>query len=255
MKLKKQHYLSSLVVCALFVANALLAQETLVYYNFGDDNTTGTGQTLSPKTINTALLNSASSFTSGKGAVSKGPERNVGGEKYFHPNMYCFTQNIDGEGNATEFSITLTPNSESPVNLGQISFDIGYQNNGAGPHPAYSIYYGLKITIDGKTDTLTDIFRYDVYASTDAENYLGGSPIFDTQAIFDLSAYQNVSSSITLSIVVYATTGSSFNGNQTARIDNVTVTTAAPVPEPATTALFLAGFVLIATFIRNRIRN
>lgn len=246
MKLPKR--IISLAACSLLALASLSAQETLVSYDFTNTN-------LTPESWNSNLLTDAAktiSFTryqnkyAADGARSAGPNSS-------QPNFYARVANMGStQTTASSLSFTLTPLENQSIDLGQITFDIGYQNSGPSTHPSYTLNYQVGVTVGSNSEVLlSNIATLGILASTDP-NYAGGSTAVDTPAAFDLSQFQGISSSITFTIYIYATNiGGTLTEAQTARIDNIMVSSA-PIPEPTTIAILMGGFVMLATCVWHR---
>ncbi|EIQ01459.1 PEP-CTERM putative exosortase interaction domain-containing protein [Opitutaceae bacterium TAV1] len=227
----KRYTFVSAVAAALLASVTLSAQEQLVSYEFG------TG--LAPTVTNTALLESASAFVYSGEPTTGGYSSANGGNIYSRLNSLGSTL-ADGKN----WSFSITP--KQALDLGELSFNIGYQNISVTTHPGYTLHYQVGIKIGDEAEVLINpVFDYVVATSSTGTSSLDGS------ASLDLSVFRNVNSSVVFTLYIWATdiSGGSRTVNETARIDNVRLAIA-PVPEPAHAALFLGGVLGLLLLVR-----
>ncbi len=230
------------LTCALFAGAPLVAAGTLATYDFSTD--------LATSFKDAALVQSATSIvftagTAGGTGTQGGRSSTAGGHVYTRLESMGSTQST-----ASRFAFTLAP--VGTFDFGQLSFDYGYQNTGTGAHPGYTLHYKLGVKVGTAAEiVLPSVYDYAVAAITGTSS----GTIIDRTATFDLSAYQNVGTSVAFTLYVYATdiTGT-VTTNETGRIDNISLTTAA-IPEPSTAALLMGGVAGMLVFAPRRRRQ
>lgn len=201
-------------VSVLAFAVAPLSAEEIVTYDFTDG--------LKPSAWNPTLL----SEQPGEPVFEAGFAGGQGGLSSTRGNLYARIQSTGNtQSAASKFIFTFTPSRA--LNLGQVTFDIGYQNTGNGPHPAYTLNYQVGVKVGDATEVLLpEVATLDVLSDDDPQ-YPGGSIAVDTPVTVDLRQFDEINAPITITIYVFTTkTGGSLAPHQTARLDTIAIRTA-----------------------------
>ena len=134
------------------------------------------------------------------------------------------------------FGFTLTPNANTPLSLGTLSFDYAnYSTDGTFPTEGF--------VVRSSVDNFAANTATGVTASAASAGAFATSTINLSAAVF-----QNLTAAVTFRIYVYDGTTQATRG---AVLDNITVTN---VPEPATNAMLLIAGVCFVVVLRRRRR-
>jgi hypothetical protein len=245
----KRHFsLPLIIACALFAGTTLSAQDgSLVSWNFSTN--------INVTSWDATLLASAPAISYSGYASKYNPDgARSGGFNNANGNLYARVGNMGNTlATASKFYFTLVPATSMSLDLGQLTFDIGFQNSGTADHPAYTLNYQVGVKIGAENETILSN-KATLNAPAKGEDGIPSGPV-DIPAIFDLSAYKGMTSSVTLTIYIYATdVGGALTTDQTARIDNIVVSPSS-IPEPSGLALFIGFTAGLVVFSRRRSRQ
>ncbi|AHF94815.1 hypothetical protein OPIT5_27585 [Opitutaceae bacterium TAV5] len=258
--MKPRALIPALAVCLLSAATATLsAEDVLVTYGLNSTNLAGVASNVAPSITAesmTAFADGAAAgnfgFSGSNGqAFSRLSSVTSGGSALLATNL------ADALTGTRYFAFTLTPKAEQTISMGSVSFDMIIQNISPTPpatttYNAFEANFALVASLGGQDYT---IGTSSMLGQTSSGIRQGGTATFDLTSVSGVD-FSAVTSAVTFKIYLY-TTGTETNYYETIRFTNLTVNTPAPnnIPEPAHTALILAGALGLLLFTYRRFRR